>query len=67
MGASSAHCGEIVGGLCGAGAESGDLDILQLLSSSSLWIHFVCSLIIMILNMHTTGSPGGGREEGRRV
>ena len=65
MGASRSHCGDLVGDLCGAGVESGGLDRLQILSSSSLWVDFVYAMMIIILSMHTTGSPGGGME-GRR-
>ena len=38
MGESSSHCGDLVGYLCGAGVDNGGLDILQILSESSLWI-----------------------------
>ena len=62
MGASISHCGDLVGGFCGGGVESRDLDSLQLLSSSSLWIDFVYAMMKMILNMHTTGTTGGGGE-----
>ena len=63
MGASISHCGDLVGGFCGAGVESGGLDSLQLLSTSSLWLAFVYAMMIMIMGMHTAGSPGG-REGG---
>ena len=64
MGASRSHCGDLVGDLCGAGVESGGIDRLQILSSSSLWVDFVYAMMIIILSMHTTGSPGGGKKGG---
>ena len=67
MGESSSHCRDLVGGFCGAGVESGGLEILQLLSSSSLWLVFVYEMMILILIMNTTGSPGRGREESVKV
>ena len=64
MVASSSHCGDLVGGLCGSGVDSEGLDILQLLSSSSLWLTFAYAKMITIMSMHKTGSPGVGREGG---
>ena len=55
MGASSSRCGDLVGGFCGTGVESGGLDSLKLLSSSSIWFIFVYATMIMILSMDTTG------------
>ena len=60
MGSSSSHCGDLVGGLCVSVVDSGVLDIFHLISSSYLWLAFVYAMIIMILSMHTTGSPVGG-------
>ena len=67
MGTGSSQCGDIVGGFYGTGVYSGGLEILQILYSYSLWLAFVYEIMIMILSMHTTASPGGGREESVRV
>ena len=66
MGSSSYHCGDLVVGFCGTGVESIGLEIFQLLSSSSLWLEFFYAIMITILRIHTTGSPGG-REGVMRV
>ena len=58
------HCGDIVGGFCGDKLESGGLESLQLLYYSYIYLAFVYAIMTMILSMHTTGSPGGGREGG---
>ena len=65
MGSISSHCGGLDGGLCGAGVESGPLDSLHLLYYSSLWVAFVYEMMILILIMHTTGSPGREKEGGK--
>ena len=65
MRAISSNCGDLFGYFCDSGEDSGFLDSLQILSCSSFCIAFVCAMMITILSMHTTGSPGGGRE-GRR-
>ena len=67
MGSRSSHCGDLVGGFCGAEVDSGGLDSLHLLSSSSLYISFAYSMLIIILIIHTTGSPGGGRGVGECI
>ena len=64
MGEISSHCGDLVVGFCGAGVDSGGLDRLHLLSSSSLCISLVYAMMIMVMIIHTTGSPGEGREGG---
>ena len=61
------HCRDLVEGFCGAVVESGGLDILHLLYSSSLWLEFVYAMVKTILSINTTGKSGGGREGGRRV
>ena len=60
MGESSYHCGDLIGGFCGAGVESGGLDILKLLYCSSLWFDFYYAMLIMIMSMHTTSLLGRG-------
>ena len=60
MGESNSHCGDLVGVFCGAVVDSGGLDSLHILSSSSLWLSFVYLMMILILSMHTIVSLGGG-------
>ena len=59
MGQRISHWGDLVGFFCGAGVDSGGLEISHILSSSSLWIQFFYVMTRMILSMHTTGFPGG--------
>ena len=58
MGSSRSHCGDFVGGFFGAVLESGGLDSLHIFSSYSLCLAFFYAMMIMILSIHTTGSPG---------
>ena len=44
--------------------DSVGLDILNILSSSYLWLALVYAMMIIILIMHTTVSPVRGREVG---
>ena len=67
MGEISSHCGYLVGGFCGYIVESGGFDSFQIFSSSYLSIYFLYAMMIMITSMHKTGSPGRGRDVGRRV
>ena len=64
MGTSRSHCAELLGSFCSSEVDRGGLHSLEIYSSSSLWIAFIYAMMIIIMSIHTTGSPGGGRERG---